>query len=380
MSTLLDHLNIKRTINACGIYTDLGGSRLSDGVLAAMLSVNRDFVQLGPLLDETGRWIAQTFHADAARITPGAAAGIMLGTAACLAGSDGHYSERLPDVTGMKPKVLIQAPHRYKYDRQVSLTGAALTCLGTENGTRADQFHEALSKQDVSMILHPAHLDGKAGTLSLETVVEIARQYQIPVLVDAAYMVYPVDTPGTYIARGADLVTVSSKYYGGPNAGGFIMGRRDLVEAVSNVHFTAYESGTVLKFGRPLKMDRHTIVAVVVALDEWLNADHEARHEDYRKKVEHLKAQLNGIPGLLLESKCFTMDERFEDAPVNALLITVDEAITKRSAASLSDELFEQTPCIATIQEGDRIGVVMEVLNDDEVVVIGEQIRHVLGA
>lgn len=378
MGDLLQELEIKRTINACGIYTDLGGSRLSPGVIDAMLDVNRDFVQLGPLLDETGRWIAETFKAESARVTPGAAAAIMLGTAACLAGTDGDRSEQLPNTAGMKANVLIQAAHRYKYDRQVSLTGATLAEVGTENGAREDQFCEALERQDVAMILHPAHLDGKAGTLPLEKVVEIARRYHVPVFVDAAYMVYPVEMIGSYIARGADLVAISSKYFGGPNAGGFIMGKRHLVEAVSNVHFTAYESGSVLKFGRPLKMDRQTIVAVVVALDEWLNADHDERYADYRRKVDRLHDQLSGVPGLSLEPKCFTMDERFVDEPANALLITVDEAKANRSAASVADALFDQKPYIATIQEGDRIGVVMDVLNDDEVTIIGERIRSVL--
>lgn len=378
MTSVLSELDIKRTINACGIYTDLGGSRLSPGVVEAMLDLNRDFVQLGPLLDETGKWIARQFDAEAARVTPGAAAAIMLGTAACLAGLDGDRSEQLPDTTGMKSKVLIQAAHRYKYDRQVSMTGAQLTEIGSPNGTRIDQFAEALAGDDVSMITHPAHLDGKPGTLPLEEVVEIARAHNVPVLVDAAYMVYPTELIGSYIARGADLVTISAKYYLGPNSGGFIMGRRDLVGAVSNVHFTAYETGTVLKYGRPLKMDRQTIIATVVALDEWLKMDHAERYAGYARQVERMRGQLSGLPGLTLEPKCFTMEEEFADEPVNALLITVDEREAGMSAAELNDALFTSSPCIAAIQEGDKLAIVMDVLMDEEVDTIGDRIREIL--
>ncbi|MEM7429156.1 MAG: beta-eliminating lyase-related protein [Pseudomonadota bacterium] len=380
MTGILSELDIKRTINACGIYTDLGGSRLSPGVVEAMLDLNRDFVQLGPLLDETGKWIAKQFDAEAARVTPGAAAAIMLGTAACLAGLDGDRSEQLPDTTGMKPKVLIQSAHRYKYDRQVSMTGAVLTEIGSQNGTRADQFVDALAGDDVCMITHPAHLDGKPGTLPLEEVVAIARAHNVPVLVDAAYMVYPTELIGSYIARGADLVTISAKYYLGPNSGGFIMGRRDLINAVSNVHFTAYETGAVLKYGRPLKMDRQTIVAVVVALDEWLKMDHEQRYAGYARQVERLRDRLSGLPGLTLEPKCFTMEEDFADEPVNALLIMVDEAKAGMSAAELNEALFTGAPCIAAIQEGDKLAIVMDVLRDEEVDIIGRQIRESLGA
>ena len=107
-----------------------------------------------------------------------------------------------------------------------------------------------------ALVLHPAHLDGKAGTLGLETVAALAKSRGVPVLVDAAYMNYPTKIMGGYMRRGADMVAVSAKYFGGPNAGGFILGRPDLIAAVSNVDFTRYESGKHLKFGRPLKLDR----------------------------------------------------------------------------------------------------------------------------
>jgi len=55
----------------------------------------------------------------------------MLGTAACMAGTDGTRSQQLPDTTGMRSEVLIQAGHRYKYDRQTIMTGARLIEIGS---------------------------------------------------------------------------------------------------------------------------------------------------------------------------------------------------------------------------------------------------------
>ncbi len=379
MENLTTKFGAKPVINACGIYTDLGGSRLSPGVMQAMAEINQSFVQLGPLLDSTGEWIAGQFDAEAARVTPGAAAAIMLGTAACLAGLDGDRSEQLPDTTGMKSRVLIQKCHRYKYDRQVSMTGARLTEYGSDDGVSSRDLEEAIS-EDVAMIIHPAHLDESPGGLGLEEVVALARTREIPVFVDAAYMVYPLELIGSYTARGADLVSISAKYYGGPNAGGFIMGRRKLIDAVSNVHFTAYESGTVLKYGRPLKMDRQTIIAVVTALDEWLNMDHDARHARYAEQVDALSDMLSGTPGLTLAKKFFTMDEKFLDDPVNTLLVTVDESTAGISAAGLADQLMDGEPCIAAIQENDQVAIVMDVLNDQEVREIGGRIREILSA
>ncbi|QIG49789.1 aminotransferase class V-fold PLP-dependent enzyme [Nordella sp. HKS 07] len=375
-SDFFDRLAIRPVINACGIYTDLGGSRLSPGVWAAAETFNGQFVRMTELLDKTGERIADLLGVEAARITPGAAAAIFLGAAACLAGTDGEKSQQLPDTAGMKSEVLIQAGHRYKYDRQVGMTGARLIEVGSKNGTRADQLEAAIGK-DTAAILHPAHLDGKPGTLALEEVVRIAKARGVPVIVDAAYLNYPTQVMGDFMRRGADLVCISAKYFGGPNAGGFILGRRDLIEAVSNVHFTRYESGRYLKLGRPLKMDRQTVIAVLVALEEWLSMDHAARFAHYEQQVAMLKEQLSSLKGLKLEPKCFTMDERFIDAPVNCLLVTFEKAAVK-SAGEISRALEEENPSILAIQEGDKIGFVMDVLADDEVAHIGARVRALL--
>jgi D-glucosaminate-6-phosphate ammonia-lyase len=375
--SLLRRLGVKPVINACGIYTDLGGSRLSPGVWAAMEDVNRNFLRLTDLLDMSGQHIAKLLGAEGARVTPGAAAAIMLGTAACLAGTEGTKSEQLPDTSGMKSEVLIQAGHRYKYDRQVSLTGAKLVEVGTANGTRPDQFEQAINER-TAMVIHPAHLDGKPGTLGLEEIAAIAHMRGVPVFVDAAYMNYPTDLMAGYLKRGGDLVAISAKYFGGPNAGGFLLGRKDLMPAVANVHFTRYESGKYLKFGRPLKMDRQTIVAVVAALEEWLKTDHGARFANYIRQVALLQAKLKGIPGLELAPMCFTMDERLIPDPVNCLVIKFDKKTAGSTASEAADALAAGDPSILAVVEGDRLAVVMDVLEDPEILEIADRLRKIL--
>jgi D-glucosaminate-6-phosphate ammonia-lyase len=374
---VLRRLGVKPVINACGIYTDLGGSRLSPGVWAAMEEANRSFIPMPDLLDITGRRIAGLLGAEDARVTPGAAAAIMLGTAACMAGNDGEKSQRLPDTAGMRCEVLIQAGHRYKYDRQVSLTGARLVEVGTANGTRPDQMQDAITER-TAMILHPAHLDGRPGTIPLAEISPIAHSRSAPIFADAAYMNYPTDVMGGLLRQGADLVGISAKYFGGPNAGGFVMGRRDLVGAVSNVHFTRYESGSYLKYGRPLKMDRQTIIAVVVALEEWLGADHDQRFAAYRRQVRSLQNRIEGLPGVTLTPACFTMDERFVSEPVNCLAIDVDGKAAGMSAAELARALETGEPGIAAIREGNRIAIVVDVLTDAEVLAIADRLRELL--
>jgi D-glucosaminate-6-phosphate ammonia-lyase len=373
-------LGLKPVINACGVYTDLGGSRLTPTVLAGMAEMNGQFVSMPELLDATGARIAELLEAPAARVTPGAAAAIMLATAAAMAGGDGAKGERLPDSSGMKSEVLIQAGHRYKYDRQVLMAGARLIEVGSQNGTRPDQLTAAITA-NTAMVIHPAHLDGKPGTIGLEQVVQLAHQHGVPVLVDAAYMVYPTALMGSYVGRGADLVAISSKYFGGPNAGGFVIGSKEQVKAITAFDFTRYESGRYRKFGRPLKMDRQMVAAVVLALEEWLATNHAARLQGEQRRVELLRAHLRGLSGLKIEPKCFTMDERFIDGPpVNCLLVTVDERKGGMSAAGIATALAEGEPRILAVQEGAKIGFVTDLLNDDETEAIGRRLRGLLEA
>lgn len=375
--SIFETLGVKPVINACGIYTDLGGSRLSPRVLAAMAEVNGSFLRMVDLLEKSGQRIADLLGAEAAQVTPGAAAGIMLGTAACMAGTDGTRSQQLPDTQGMRSEVLIQRRHRYKYDRQVGMTGARLIEVGGDNGTNPWELAEAITAR-TAMLIHPAHLDGVAGTVGLEETAKLAHERGVPVFVDAAYMNYPTDIMGSYVRKGADLVALSAKYFGGPNAGGFVMGRRDLIAAVANVHFTRYESGRFLKYGRPLKMDRQTIAAVVVALEEWLAMDHAARFAGYARQAAWLRDALAGLRGATSQPMCFTMDERLVPEPVNALVIRIDPALAGMSAAGVAEALEAGTPSIMAVQDDDRIAIVMDVLEDAEVAVIAARLRTLL--
>ncbi len=376
--SIFDHLGVKPVINCCGVYTDFGGSRLSPTVWAAMHEMNLDFARLPEMFDATGRRIADLTGAEAALVTPGAAAAIMLGTAACMAGMDGAVSARLPDTTGVKSDVLIQAGHRYKYDRQVTLPGASLVEVGAENGTRIDQVESSIT-DNTAMFIYPAHMEGKPGTLTIDEVSDICSKQGIPLFVDAAYMCYPTHLFSDYIKRGADLVAVSSKYFSGPNAGGFILGKKSLIDGVTNVYFTRYESGSVLKYGRPLKMDRQIVTAVVLALEEWFEMDHEKRLQEHADHANTLKSALEGIPGLTLRPMYFTLDERLIPDPVNCLVVGFEDGCAL-SAEYLEEKMGEGDRIIAAIPEGDDLIFALDVVTAEEVAYVGERINQIVAA
>jgi L-seryl-tRNA(Ser) seleniumtransferase len=357
--TIFDELGVKPVLNARGAYTDLGGSSLSSRVWAAAEEANRWFVEIPELLERSGQALAALVGAEAGRVTPGAAAAIALGTAACLTRADRERIERLPDTTGMPGRVLIQRGHRYKYDRCVRMVGAEL--VEVESGALG-----AALGPEVGAVFFPGHLDGVRGTLALPDVCALARAREIPVLVDAAYLIDPPERMRTFIAAGADLVCFSAKYFGGPNAGGFICGRHDLVDAVAALDFIRFESGEHYRFGRPFKLDRQMIAAVYAALCDWIDTGSEARLADYRRKVDLLRSRLEGIPGVDLEPMCFTMEEALAPAPVNCLVVRFGPEASA-SAAQADAALRAGTPSVlAHVVDNALVVVVDSVLNEDE--------------
>jgi L-seryl-tRNA(Ser) seleniumtransferase len=374
--SIFERLGTKPVINACGIYTDLGGSVLSPRVWAAMDEINSSFVSMVDLLEKSGRVLAGLMGAEAARVTPGASAAIALGTAACMTGMDGPSWERLPDTTGMKNEVVMQRGHRYKYARCARMTGARIIEAGDDHGTTLEQLSAAISP-NTAVILFPAHLGGKPGTVSLPEVAKLGRERGVPTLVDAAYMNYPTEIMRSFSAAGADLVCFSAKYFWGPNSGGFICGRKDLIDAVAGVDFTRYESGKYLSFGRPFKLDRHIIVATVVALEEWLALDHNARWESYLRKVETMVHALRGIPGITLAPRYFTMDERLEAEPVTSLVIGFGPQCGC-DAQKTCDALAAGDPSIATVVLDDVLVVAVDTILNGQEAIIGERLRSIL--
>lgn len=364
MDGILEELGVKPIVNARGAYTDLGGSTLAPAVWAAMEEANRFFVDIPELLERSGEAIAKLVGAEAARVTCGAAAAIALGTAACLTRGERGEIERLPATEG---RVLIQRLHRYKYDRCVRMTGAQLV--------EVDDLAAAIEGQ-AAAVFFPAQLDGVVDTLTLADVCGLARAHGVPVLVDAAYLVEPPERMRAITATGADLVCFSAKYFGGPNAGGFICGRRDLIDAVAAVDFIRFEAGEQHRWGRAFKLDRQTIVAVYAALRAWFAVGDRARLAEYERKIGLLRTRLEGIRGLELEPMCFTMEETLAPEPVNCLRVRPGNG---KTALEVDHALQAGVPSVLAHVVDDALVVVVDTVRDEDEELLAERLAAALG-
>ena len=354
-------------INAMGNLTMLGGSAPSPTVRAAMEEAGRYYVDMDQLLESSGQIVADLLGCEAALITPGCAAALLLGTAACVAGDDSERMEQLPDTAGMKGEVVIQAPQHYKYERVVRMTGVHLVAAGsTELCGRSDL--QACLGPATAAVLYPVLGSPPECFLPLQEVLEVAHAAGVPVIADAAYQVSPLDVFRQTASCGADLVGFGAKYFGAPNSSGLLCGRRDLVEAARAHTFAAFERRPLPGYGRPLKIDRQEGVGVVTALREWLDpASQGERDEDASRRGRILRDLLVDLPGVELTPA--TGDH------VTGLRLRLNEA----SGEMLAQRLREGNPAVWVYAEMDSISFGMHTVQAGDEPTIAAALRRALG-
>ncbi len=370
--SVFEQLGVKPVINARGHNTVLGGSTPSARVKAAMDQADRYFVEMKDLLERSGQIVADLLGAEAAYITPGAAAAMALGTAACITGTDVEKMARLPDTTGLKNRVILQFNQQYSYQRACTIVGTQLVLVGDERGTTKDQLAAALDDR-TACVLYPAHLEDAAGVLHLETVLEMAHQRGIPVLVDAAGQVYPIERFKSYPRMGCDLIAFGGKYIGGFNSSGILCGRKALIDAAVPQGFIGFETQTQRRgFGRPLKLDRQEIIGLVVALQDWMTMDHDRRLADLERRLDTVRRQVEGLPGVTV-----SLIRGIGSSP-RTLEIAIDPRTARRDSAAVIEGLRDGSPSIAVgaIEGGLRINVATVWEGDEEIV--GRRLRALL--
>lgn len=379
--SVFEQLGVAPVINCCGIYTDLGGSVLSPSVWGAAAELNNWYVRMTDLLDATGNMIASLVGAEAARVTPGASAAIALAVGATMTGDKGEHWEQLPSTLGLKHEVVIAAAHlkNYKYAVCARMPGAQLIAAGSSERYDEKAMIAAIGPSTACVFV-PAHLlDGFDGVAQLSSLVKAAEERGVPVVVDAAYMSYPTDLISQYARCGAALTCFSAKYFFGPNSGGFVAGKRDLMRAVTGLDFTRFESGKYRKFGRAFKMSRYDIATTALALRDWMKLDHKKRWAGYADKVRVLHQALANVPGILAEQRLFTMSEELlRSDTVNCLVLSF-EGKSERTAKSVAATLEAQSPVIAAIVEKDSLIVAVDALLDGQETIVAQRLLAALG-
>jgi L-seryl-tRNA(Ser) seleniumtransferase len=297
-SAFFDRLGVRSWINASNWSTALGGTYLEPAVLEAMADVSQTFVDMGELLSAACDRVAELCKVDAAYITTGAAAGISLSTAACIAGVDQSKWDRLPATEGMRNEVLMHKGHICGYETQYTAVGAELVFVDRpfhRSETQRQMYERAITERTASIAAIYSYNVATRNMLPFEEVVALAKSHGLRTQLDAAALVPPVSNLSKFTDMGFDLVTLSGgKGIRGPQNTGLILGGGDrgkaLIEAIRRN--TSPNHG----LGRPLKVSKEAIAGLVTALEIFTAEGHEA--EEYQRqmmKAEYLELQLRDI-------------------------------------------------------------------------------------
>ena len=375
---IYERFGVKPIINVAGAMTRIGGALMEQEALEAMNEAAKGSVCLDELEAAASKVIAEITHAEAGIVTAGAAAAFTLGTAACITGLDVARMNRLPDTTGIANEVLMAQHQISGYDHSIKAAGAKIIDVGIPNDTTPPgevhvatiyDFESAITEHTVAI----AYACRLGSNPPLEQIIAVGKKYNIPVIIDGAAQVPPVENLHKFIDMGADLVAFSGgKGIKGPQASGILCGRRDLIAAavlqnldMAGDTFDKWNPPPSLipkeklrgkpqhGVGRGMKITKEAIIGLLVALQNLSEEKFVKKAEQLRLLLEGIAARLHGVAGVEVR-----MTEDYPGAyPV--LEIKLDESKIGRSAAEVAQRLKDGDPPIYTRERYLHRGLVI---------------------
>jgi L-seryl-tRNA(Ser) seleniumtransferase len=318
---ILGRFGVSRVINAAGTVTRLGASPIHPDIIEAMAAAAASSVDIGVLQGRASELISEYTGAAAGIVTSGAMAGLLVGTAACLAGLDPEKMARLPDTSGIRNEFIVPRSHRNSYDHGVRAAGARLIEVGLPDrstacgvrDTEAWEIESAINERTAGVL----YLARSGARPKLPEVVRVAQAARVPVLVDAAAELPPASNLRRFIDEGADLVVFSGgKGIGGPSASGILCGRRDLVGSALlqqldlDYLYSDWQPPPQLidkrdlpgvprhGIGRGCKVGKEQIVGLLAALTRFARDTDTARNQRFAAITDSLSALLCDLPAI----------------------------------------------------------------------------------
>lgn len=361
-----DRLGMRRVINADATLTRLGGSLMPTEVLDAMREAAGSFVDMYELQQVVGKRLAELTRNEAAYVSTGAAAGLVLATLAAMTGGD------LPTIadlieTGETPKneVIIHRAHRIPYDPAIRLAGARFVEIGNRLQTFPWELEAAIGPR-TAMVFFSAGVHLAGGALPLAETVEIAHAHGVPVIVDAAAQLPPTENLWRFTREfGADLAVFSGgKDFRGPQASGLLVGSEAMIAAV------AVNGSPHQRLARPMKVGKEEMIGLLVAVERYVNENWHDRARRYEGTIERWIEQFGEVQGLGA-SRVFP-NEAGQPTPRCRITFASQTRLSGAEAARL---LWEGDPRIAVAVDGpDAISMTPELLEEGDESILFDRI------
>jgi L-seryl-tRNA(Ser) seleniumtransferase len=364
---LFKELGVRTFINAAGTLTFMTGSLMHDEVLEAINSSAKEFCLLDELQDKVGERIAKMVHSESAVVTSGAFSAITLGLAGVLTGTEQKKVEQLPHLaySGMKSEVILQRGHDIVYKQALTNTGCKVVFVETP-----EDVDNAVNER--TAMLWFLHIQSDKGKIMHEEWVALGKKHNIPTMIDIAADVPPAENLWKYNDMGFDLVCVSGgKAMRGPQSTGLLMGRKTLIAAA---RLNGPPRGG--NIGRGMKVNKEEILGMYVALERYINQDHDKEWKEWETRVAHIENAVKKINGVQTET--------FVPPIANhtpSLRVSWDKSLVKISEKDLQEKLRNGNPSIEIVggeKDSNTISLTVFMLKPGQEKVVAKRLAEEL--
>lgn len=213
---------------------------------------------------------------EAAYFTNGAAGALLLCACVSMVEDNEYYYRMLPQVKGIKREIIVMRAQRNAYDAALAVSGADIIEIGDADETLEMELEGSINEKTAAIAYFASTLYQR-GSMKFEKVMEIAKKYKIPVIVDAAAQLPPKENLQKFTKVGADMVIFSGgKTLCGPQDSGVILGKKEWIERC--IKFGAPEHGIC----RVSKTSREAMAGLYTAIENYVNQDEIERNQELR--------------------------------------------------------------------------------------------------
>lgn len=347
-----------------------------------MSQAAQNFIDLPLFHDRVGEELARLTKNEAACVSSGAAAGVLIAVAACIAGDDIKRAEKLPDPSAiLKSDVVVWQEHVEGFlagADQVLYNGylSAVAMAGGKLRTISDP--NELDSDTACMLWFPHIYPRITNEVEwYDRFSERARGLDIPIVVDAADQVPPVSNLWHYTGdKGAALAIFSGgKGICGPGSSGLVVGRKDLIRACR------VNSGPEHSVGRPAKVGKEELAGLLQAVREAVASDAEADLRRWRGVVERWIHSFRVLEELGVQVQISHTSHSGQPIPRAILILPRAQ---HREDLQLRDQIIEKlwnhSPGIALLpDENLALALNPQMVREDEIDKVSDAVVSIIG-
>ena len=355
-------LGLRTFINAAGTYTSMTGCLMPKEVTDAIGYGASEYVNLDDLQDKVGERIAELLSCEYATVTSGCFGAMSIAMAGVLCGNDPKKVKQLPNTEGWANEVIIQEGHQIGYAQALTNVGAKVVLVKT-----AKEMEKAINKKTAMMWYLNANTEN--GEVKWEEFVAIAKKHNIPTFIDCAADVPPVSNLFRFTEMGFDMVGFSGgKGLRGPQSAGLLLGKRKYIEA-ARMH-TPPRGETI---GRGMKVNKEEVLGMLVALELYLNKDHDKEWKLWEDQIELISNSALAVEGVRTE---IHVPKHANHVP--SLRIQWDENKVKITADEARRQLREGHPSIQTVGNKTTIGITTWMMTPGQERIVAKRVHEIL--